>query len=103
MPVMCLCVRAHTHMHAPGAAGALMGSVRPQGNSGRREYIAAQGPLPGTKDDFWRMIWEQGVCNIVMVTQCVEKGRVRTGVCELAWARARLGAADGCVCVCVCR
>lgn len=55
-------------------------TVRPvnpsQGNSFRREYIATQGPLPGTKDDFWKMAWEQNVHNIVMVTQCVEKGRV---------------------------
>lgn len=47
-----------------------------QGNNFRREYIATQGPLPGTKDDFWKMVWEQNVHNVVMVTQCVEKGRV---------------------------
>ncbi|XP_058272942.1 receptor-type tyrosine-protein phosphatase beta isoform X2 [Hemibagrus wyckioides] len=45
------------------------------GNNFRREYIATQGPLPGTKDDFWRMVWEQNVHNVVMVTQCAEKGR----------------------------
>uniref|UniRef100_A0A4W3JX01 protein-tyrosine-phosphatase n=1 Tax=Callorhinchus milii TaxID=7868 RepID=A0A4W3JX01_CALMI len=52
------------------------------GCSFRREYIATQGPLPGTKDDFWKMAWEQNIHNIVMVTQCVEKGRVK---CDHYW------------------
>nr|XP_020509241.1 LOW QUALITY PROTEIN: receptor-type tyrosine-protein phosphatase beta [Labrus bergylta] len=52
------------------------------GNTSRREYVATQGPLPGTKDDFWKMVWEQNVHNVVMVTQCVEKGRVK---CDHYW------------------
>lgn len=52
------------------------------GNTFRREYIATQGPLPGTKDDFWKLVWEQNVHNMVMVTQCVEKGRVK---CDHYW------------------
>uniref|UniRef100_UPI00358E90E5 receptor-type tyrosine-protein phosphatase beta-like n=1 Tax=Myxine glutinosa TaxID=7769 RepID=UPI00358E90E5 len=48
------------------------------GSRFRREFIATQGPLPGTKDDFWRMVWEQGVHHVVMLTQCVERGRVST-------------------------
>lgn len=52
------------------------------GNNFRWEYIATQGPLPGTKDDFWRMVWEQNVHSLVMVTQCVERGMVK---CDHYW------------------
>ncbi|XP_051544635.1 LOW QUALITY PROTEIN: receptor-type tyrosine-protein phosphatase beta-like [Myxocyprinus asiaticus] len=52
------------------------------GNNFRWEYIATQGPLPATKDDFWRMVWEQNVHSIVMVTQCVERGMVK---CDHYW------------------
>ncbi|XP_077867905.1 uncharacterized protein LOC100375587, partial [Saccoglossus kowalevskii] len=52
------------------------------GYTSPREYIATQGPLPTTKDDFWRMIWEQNTQTIVMITRCVEKGKVR---CDHYW------------------
>ena len=47
-----------------------------QGYNSKREFIAAQGPLPATVDDFWRLVWEQHIPIIVMVTNLKERERV---------------------------
>ncbi|KAM4017399.1 receptor-type tyrosine-protein phosphatase eta-like [Anomaloglossus baeobatrachus] len=52
------------------------------GYNSPKEYIAAQGPLPRTVNDFWRMVWEKDVLAIIMLTKCVELGKVK---CEEYW------------------
>ncbi|KAH3797940.1 hypothetical protein DPMN_151530 [Dreissena polymorpha] len=51
----------------------------------RNAFIATLGPMSKQLDDFapfWRMIWQQKVDNIVMVTNLVEEGKDK---CEQYW------------------
>ncbi|XP_051935454.1 tyrosine-protein phosphatase non-receptor type 13 isoform X1 [Hippocampus zosterae] len=45
-------------------------------------YISCQGPLPSTVAAFWQMIWENKSDVIAMMTQEVERGRVK---CHKYW------------------
>uniref|UniRef100_A0A665VCF8 protein-tyrosine-phosphatase n=1 Tax=Echeneis naucrates TaxID=173247 RepID=A0A665VCF8_ECHNA len=47
-----------------------------------KEYIATQGPLPETRNDFWQMVLQQKSSIIVMLTQCNERRRVK---CDHYW------------------
>ena len=43
-----------------------------------RQYIATQAPIPGTFNDFWRVVWEQDVHVIVMLTAENEGGLLKS-------------------------
>ncbi|XP_069011805.1 receptor-type tyrosine-protein phosphatase H-like [Embiotoca jacksoni] len=70
-----------TTLDPNGTSDYINASYMPGYNS-NREYIATQGPLPSTLNDFWRMIWEESVKRIVMVANCTEGGRTK---CERYW------------------
>ncbi|XP_078656464.1 uncharacterized protein LOC144902765 [Branchiostoma floridae x Branchiostoma belcheri] len=69
--------------HKPGVKGS--DYINASFIDGYREkdvYIATQGPLAQTVEDFWRMVWEWNSCSIVMLTELKEKGR---NECSLYW------------------
>ncbi|XP_068614392.1 tyrosine-protein phosphatase non-receptor type 21-like [Brachionichthys hirsutus] len=41
-------------------------------------YVATQGPLTNTCQDFWQMVWEQGISIVAMVTAEEEHGREKS-------------------------
>ncbi|XP_029011289.1 receptor-type tyrosine-protein phosphatase eta-like [Betta splendens] len=52
------------------------------GGGTERDFICTQGPMPSTTADFWRMVWEQNVSTIVMLTPLRDKDAV---LCEKYW------------------
>ncbi|KAH6670794.1 phosphatase-like protein [Halenospora varia] len=53
-----------------------------------KRYIASQGPLPSTFEDFWSVIWDQDVRVIVMLTAEKEGGQLK---CHPYWANSDYG------------
>lgn len=76
------------HLAGMVAGDVLMFSLFFQGYNSPQEYIATQGPLPETRNDFWKMVLQQKSHIIVMLTQCNEKRRVCTSVAECLSAMA---------------
>ncbi|KAF8453643.1 protein-tyrosine phosphatase-like protein [Terfezia claveryi] len=54
----------------------------------KKRYIATQGPLPSTYQDFWSVVWDQDVRVIVMLTAESEGGQVK---CHPYWVDERYG------------
>ncbi|KAK7503372.1 hypothetical protein BaRGS_00005293, partial [Batillaria attramentaria] len=46
-----------------------------RGHKSEKAYIAAQGPKNNTADDFWRMVWQEQVTHIVMLTNLLEHNK----------------------------
>lgn len=44
-------------------------------------YIATQGPMPHTVNDFWLMVWKEKSPIIVMITKLKEKMKVDIFCC----------------------
>ncbi|XP_063870793.1 receptor-type tyrosine-protein phosphatase H-like [Scylla paramamosain] len=49
---------------------------------GRDSFIACQAPMEGTIGDFWRLVWQQDACVVVILTNPRERGRE---MCAVYW------------------
>nr|XP_022318789.1 uncharacterized protein LOC111121708 isoform X2 [Crassostrea virginica] len=64
----------------------------------RKKYIATQGPKTNTVADFWRMAWQEGVHQIIMLTNTIEDGKIK---CETYWPEVEEPLTIGDVVVCL--
>jgi len=73
-----------TRVHLDQAGGYINANyvTMTTGDNRHRRWIASQGPLESTSDDFWRMVINNNVNLIVMVTQLAERNRPK---CHQYW------------------
>ncbi|KAG9033582.1 hypothetical protein FRB95_014660 [Tulasnella sp. JGI-2019a] len=79
-------VRLHRHCSDDDSDYINASYIQPRGT--QRQYIATQGPLPSTYNDFWTLVWEQNVRIVVMLTKRIEGNQTK---CGLYWKDGRYG------------
>ncbi|KAK5638439.1 hypothetical protein RI129_012734 [Pyrocoelia pectoralis] len=70
----------HSRVHLPGSSGYIHANYIKGPDYAETAYIATQGPMEHTCEDFWEMIWSSQCKCIVMLTGLIEKGKSK---CEL--------------------
>ena len=76
MPSVVQSVCACGHRAFPADCRFSVGVCYRQGYRYKKAYIATQGALAETTEDFWRMLWEHNSTIVVMLTKLREMGRV---------------------------
>ncbi|CAH0548898.1 unnamed protein product [Brassicogethes aeneus] len=70
----------HSRVHLPGPQSYIHANYIKGPDYTETTYIATQGPMAHTCQDFWEMVWFTNCKCIVMLTNLIEKGRNK---CEL--------------------